>query len=351
MGELTAFDTSLPAHIAAAFAPDANNDLTQGVNQSFPILSYKGKVWHVCEGDSRALVAGDDDEPAMSIEVVILKANPYIGKTYYKDGYEEGSSEKPDCYSNDSIAPADDSVAKQAKKCGICPHNQFGSKITENGARGKACSDFRRLAVAPAGDLERAMLLRVPAASLKELVSYAEGLKKRSAPYQALVTKVGFDHTVAYPKLSFKAIRWLDEADVNVVKDMVERDIVGSITALNAIAAAPPVEDDDDDELGPAPAHVAPVEVVAVVEKAAKPKAAKAQVTAAEVEAIVPAAPAAEPTVVKATGFGAAKTKMAPAPVAEAAPAVEAPKVQVLMEGAMAGLDAALNAFDDADAE
>lgn len=349
MGELTITEAAgLPAHLRGTFTVEANDDLSHGVSQGFPILSYKGKVWHVSEGDTRSLIADEDGEPRPSIEVVILKANPNIGKTYYPDGYEEGSNEKPTCYSNDSVAPALDSPTPQAKKCAVCPHNQFGSKITENGARGKACSDFRRLAVAPSGDLERAMLLRVPAASLKELLAYAETLKRRQVPYQALVTKVGFDHTVAYPKLSFKMVRWLEQDEANTVADMIERDIVQTITAQNLVSE--PVEDEID-ALGPPPAHVA--KVVEPTAPKAPATRTRAKATEEEVAAVItPTAAPAEPAAPKATGFGG-KAPAKAAPAAAAAPAatqaVTSEKTTVLMEGALAELDSVLAGFDDED--
>lgn len=319
-------NSALPAHIAKGFTNVTNDDLSAGVSMGFPILSYKGKVWHVVEGDSRDLVANEDGEPLPSVEVVILKANPQLSKTYYRDGYEEGSTEKPVCYSADAIAPAADAAEPQAKKCALCQWNEFGSKVTDNGSRSKACADFRRLAVAPTGDLERAMLVRVPAASLKELVSYADGLKRRNYPYQALVTKIGFDHTVAFPRLTFKSARWLDADEAEIVRDVMERDIIRTITAQtagSASAQAPVVE--DEDELPPPPAHV------------------------------TKAAPAPEPEAPKAEkprtagGFGGAKAK-----AAEAAPAPEPATEQpasaepvVLLEGALSQLDAALGGLDD----
>lgn len=344
MSDLTIIDAALPAHLAAAgFVVEANDDLSQGVSQSFPILSYKGKVWHVCEGKERSLVADASGDPVPSVEVVILKANPKIGKTYYPTGYEEGSDERPACYSNDSVAPAPDSLEPQAKKCAVCPHNQFGSKITENGARGKACSDFRRLAVAPEGDISRAMLLRVPAASLKELLAFADQLNKRKVPYQALVTKIGFDHTVSYPKLSFKMVRWLDEKQVPQVQAMLDSDIIETITAMNAPTQAE--ADGDFEAMGAPPAHVAEMKAEPIAEKPA-PKATKAKATAAEVAAVVEPAATAAP---KASGFGGGSSaKAAPEPVAAAAePEAPAKGATVLVSGAMAELDAVLGQFDD----
>jgi len=232
--------------VAARFAAlTSNSDLTGGVGQGgYPTISYKGKVWTIVQGDNREVLVNDEGDPKASIDVVILKSNPALSKIYYGGGYEEGSAAKPDCYSNDSIAPAADAQSPQAAKCSICPHNAWGSRITDSGGKGKACSDSRRLAVAPINDLENPMLLRIPAGSLKDLVAYADMLSRRKAPYQALITKIKFDHTVAYPKFDFKATRWLEDHEADTALDVMDRDIVARIAGMDeaplAIAGTPP---------------------------------------------------------------------------------------------------------------
>jgi hypothetical protein len=85
-------------------------DLQSGVSIGFPVLSIKGKVFHIKEGGEAELVEQPDNpgEPATSLEVVLIKANPHISKVYYELGYEEGADTKPTCYSNDGIKPAPD---------------------------------------------------------------------------------------------------------------------------------------------------------------------------------------------------------------------------------------------------
>lgn len=261
MNKVAVFDESArPQHIAAAYGDtDTNSDMSNGVMAGgYPIISYKGKVWHVVEGDTKTLVANEDGDPKASIEVVLLKSNPNLSKLYYVGGYEEGSTAKPTCFSNDGIAPDSDSATPQAKKCAICPHNAWGSRVTEQGKKGKACSDLRRVAVAPTGDLERPMLLRIPAGTLKDLSAYADTLNKRKAPYSAVVTRIAFDHSVAHQKFTFKAIRWLSVDEVGVVGGVQagKSDIIGRIVGMNLQAAATSV-DEDTDELGDAPAYIA----------------------------------------------------------------------------------------------
>ena len=316
----------LPAHLAAKFG-DSNTDLVSGLGAGgYPSISYKGKVWHVCKGDQKTLVTkpGEED-PASSLEVVILKANPHLSKVYYAGGYVEGSEAKPDCYSNNGSTPELDAQTPQAAKCAVCPHNAWGSRVSENGAKGKACSDSRRLAVAPAGELDNPMLLRVPAGTLKELAAYADMLNRRKAPYQAVVTKISFDHSVAHQKFLFKATRWLDESEAAQVEETLQKDLIQRIVGLVPEGVAEP-----DDELGAPPAHVA--------KPAAQPKA-KAKLGATEDE------------VGEALAATATKAKAAPKAAAKPAPEAEAPapkaKEKALIDEANASLDDILASLDD----
>ena len=205
-----------------------------------------------------------------------MKSNPNLSKIYYKGGYEEGSTAKPDCYSLDGIEPSQNAQDKQSDKCLSCKWNAWGSRISENGAKGKACADSRRLAIAPAYDLENPMLLRIPAGTLKELTAYAQMLNRRKAPYSAVITRISFDHTVAYPKMQFKALRWLTEEEGDVVAEVLGSDILGNITGT----AEETVFNNDAGvaDLPPKP------------EAKAKPK--KHEVTEDEVETVVAAAAA-----------------------------------------------------------
>ena len=299
MSNLIPFDSAkLPASIAKAFSISFD-DFSTGQKGGFPVISIKGKVFHIKRGDEKTLVTkpDGDGEPAASLEVIVLKTHPGVAKTYYSKGFSEGSVEKPDCYSNDGTAPAADAQSPQAKKCAACPHNQWGSKITEDGKKGKSCADVKRLAVAPAGQINDPMLLRVPAASLKTWDQYVDLLKKRGVPPPAVVTKVGFDYTVAHPALTFKPVGFIDEAMAVEVKEVLDTDVVQNI--IGGAPTAAEVDNGDDapkaaakpapiEEEAPAPAPEKSAKLAAVVEEAEAAPKAKVKVEAEE-EAPAPA--------------------------------------------------------------
>jgi hypothetical protein len=327
--DVALFDkANLPAHLAQMFP--ATNDLSANVSiGSFAHLSIKGKVWTVARGkDDKQVVMNEEGDPRSSIEVVIIKANPHISKVFYTGGYVEGSDAKPACYSNDGIAPAADSAEPQSKKCAICPHNQWGSKITENGSKIKACTDSRRLAVAPAGDLKDPMLLRVPAASLKPLGEYGDMFARKGVPYQAAVTKIRFDPEAASPRLLFKFERFLDADDAATVREMMESPVVANI-------------------IGDGPISV-PDDTPALESKVVtKPTKVVAKETASEDEDDEPA-PKKSTTVPKEgtpkkSAFGSSPAEP------EAKPAKAAPKAKVVEDddNLAAELDGVLGALDD----
>lgn len=238
MSDLVKLDSKLPAHLRGK-GTTTNVFAAAKSAGGYPVISIKGKVFHMVRGDERTLVTkpDDDDEPATNLNVVIIAANPHKSKVYYAEGYEEGSTAAPDCYSNNGETPEMDAENPQAKKCATCPHNQWGSRITDGGKKGKACSDSMRLAVAPAGQLNDPMLLRVPAASLKILGNYGEELAKRGVEPKHVITRVGFDYDVAHPALKFRAIGFVDAEQLEEIEATEQDEIIGLITGTVAGAA------------------------------------------------------------------------------------------------------------------
>ncbi len=199
---------------------DANDDLSSGVSGGFSVLSIRGSKWRVKSGGEEEVLTDSQGDTLASVRVVIVKGNKHVSKNYYEGGFVEGSSDAPSCFSIDGVKP-DSSVENPVSvACANCPKNQFGSRITDSGSKAKACADNRRIAIVPEGDLPGArfngpMLLRVPAASLSDLASYAKGMSAKGFPYNTVVTKLSFDTETAYPKIKFQAARALKEDEAN----------------------------------------------------------------------------------------------------------------------------------------
>ena len=265
--------SKMPAHLKGMFS-GSNPFAAAGGGGGIKTLSTKGGEFHVEEGNYRNLLSD------YTLDVVILASNPNKSKAYYVDGYEEGGFSKPSCYSNNGTTPSEHADAPQSKKCSICPHSQWGSRITDRGGKGKACSDSMRLCVATADNIDDPMLLKVSATALKTLGAYGAQLSKRGVDPMYVVTQLGFDDTKEYPSLTFKAVRFIEEAELTTVDKVVntEKETIDRITAVidspidnvGGFAIAPKEEK----------AEKAPVEVKPkseVVKKVEKPKTAKVE--------------------------------------------------------------------------
>jgi hypothetical protein len=282
--------------VSTVFAGRQADSLGEGIRAGFGIIGYRGKVWHTkYQGNETIMMRDDGDGPRNSIEVVIVKASSNISKIWYENGFVEGSSAAPDCFSTDGVKPDGGANKKQASACAACPKNAWGSKVTEAGKPGKACGDSKRLAVVPLGDIDNErmggpMLLRVPAASLKDLKGYGDTLQQYGFPYFAVATRIAFDVAEAYPKFVFSAIRPLTDVEARKIIGLQDGTLVGNILNTSVeIAQHEPVAE-------PAKVPASPFEQVnpsaslpATVQPTAQAQAQAQPVAVAPIPAAAPA--------------------------------------------------------------
>lgn len=257
-------------------------DLGEGIRNSFAIVSIKGGRFRLkYKGNEQMLLDYSNPSypaPIPFIDVVIVKANPFLNKQFYKGQFVEGSNSPPDCFSLDGKVPSPSVQRPEHNVCALCPQNQFGSKITEEGKKQKACRDTKKLAVVPLVDLRNqamggAMLFRVPPSGLKDLSVMADALKARGYPYNGIAVRIGFDMTVSHPKPTFQALRPLSDGEADVVIEMFSSDSVAAVLADNDDIVLPP----EDEAPIPASAQFiqpTPVASPATAQAAAQPRPA-----------------------------------------------------------------------------
>jgi hypothetical protein len=332
-------NAKVPAIIQQHFDEEAD-DLTSGVSGGFAVVSIRGSKWRIKHQGEEYPVLDAEGNPLSTLEVVLVKANKAISKNYYERGFEEGAAEAPDCFSLDGIAPDTAVQSPVSTTCAKCPKNVFGSRMTPAGKKAKACSDNRRMAVVPLGDLENStyggpMLLRVPAASLADLKVFGETMKRRGFAYNGVAVRLGFDLDTAYPKVTFKAMRVLTDAEAAIVAEHLNGDVVARILATAGEIA--PIDADDTAIAGAAPADP-DFEQPPVAPPAAKVAAAPKAVAAARPG---PApAPAAKPAATAAVRPGPrpVPTPAKPAAVKPAPAPAPAPEPEVI-EGEVVAAD------------
>jgi hypothetical protein len=207
----------------ASHRPSMFNSAAQaGVQASFAVIGYKGRVWSTKYRGETEILKGDNGAPVPYLDVVVVGVSEHVSKQFYADQYVEGSDAAPDCFSLDGITPDASAPKKQCASCAMCPNNQWGSRMTNNGKKGKACQDARRIAVVPYGDLENEtyggpMMLRIPPMSLNNLASYAGMLERNGAGMEYVATRLGFEYDVAYPQITFNAVGWLSDEEATEV--------------------------------------------------------------------------------------------------------------------------------------
>lgn len=254
----TALTNNLPAFLVGAQANQLPNDLEDSVRASYAVVSLKGKVFSIKYGGDTQHVLNAEGYPAQYLDVVLVAANPHLNKTYYATTFNDESAENPDCWSEDGVLPAGPNPVHA--NCATCPKNQWGSRVSDNGSKGKACSDNRKVVVVPKSNVRNekfngGMLLRIAPMSLQDLKSYSAKLRASNIPYYAVVTRISFDPSAAFPKLMYQPVGYLSAEEYAIVMEMRDDDNTKHI--LEAPYTAPAeVETTAPAGLGAPPAYV-----------------------------------------------------------------------------------------------
>jgi hypothetical protein len=260
--ELTAFDpkAGVPAHVANFFGEEGSNIQDRA---TVPSLSPQGKVWTLSlDGQKTRLEKRDSDGevvPVSVMKVVILDYAKRRGRTYYEGAYDPDKESAPICWSDDGITP-DATVPDEVKstktsfKCDTCPLAAKGSKVTDQGKAIAACSQHRMLAVVPANKLDFTPLrLKIAMTSDWDKQSpdaeaqgwyafsnYTDYLKAKNVQHTAaVVTKMKFDTSAAFPKIFFAAERWLDASELATVAPITKSEEVQKLLGGTYTPAGP----------------------------------------------------------------------------------------------------------------
>ena len=230
MSDLTLFKkANLPAYLKNI----ARDDITKSMLGSggVPKISIKGSVFRKIVGGEEVM---KNEDRAMNM--VILSSAPTEYRMFYAGTFKEGENKGPACWSSDGVSPDEVVTDPQSPNCATCPQNIKGSGQGES----RACRFSRWLAVALENDLEGDVLqLVLPSQSVfgkgekgkLPLRQYAKFLDANNLPITTVVTEMRFDTDSATPKLTFKPIRPLDEAEYLMCRDRAQTpDAVDAIT-------------------------------------------------------------------------------------------------------------------------
>lgn len=287
---------NVPAHIAARIAARQQ----AGTNKSavaqavlgdnafnFPRISIRA-------GRYRLVEDGVETPVGISLDVVIVGANPRVSKLFFDKAYDQNATDaRPACFSNDGLKPDATVTNPVHPNCTDCPNNVLGSKILPSGAKSKLCADQRHLAVVPAADPNKVYALTVPVSGMTALRDYFKELNNYGVNPEEAITELGFDEQASFPKITFKHKGYVPEKALGRVEELTTSDDVKIAVRMMAPngATALPAPATPRAELPPAAAEEKPASAPqqmelpldtppAAAEKPAAPKATKAKAPA-----------------------------------------------------------------------
>lgn len=250
-------------------------------------ISIEGGVFREIVGGKEVRVSED-----RAMNIIMINAAP-VSRIYFEGNYVKGQKAKPVCWSADTNAPdaAVPEEQRQAKFCKDCKQHVKGSGQGDT----RACRFQQRIAVMIDGELDKEAVYQVtlPSQSVfgdaegkkMPLQAYGRHLKAHNTPAIAVVTEMRFDIEASTPKLVFKPVRALEEAELKIALSMKDHaDTIKAITMnVSQVDGVIP-----EPEAAPTakPVPTAPIQKHEEPEEAPKAKAApKAEkVVAEEVE-------------------------------------------------------------------
>jgi len=283
MSDMTLFENSALAQSDLFKSlQEVDDNLTGGSGGGMRRISLRG-------GRFREIIGGEqvNVNSSGSLNIVIVNAAK-VSRTYYAGAYDPENPTPPQCWSSDTQTPAPDVPTEQrmASRCGDCKMNIKGSGQGES----RACRFAQRLAVCIEGQYDKVYQLQLPATSVfgeakdgkMPMQAYARYLKAHKTPSMAIVTEMYFDENAETPKLFFKPVRPLEEAELKQVleakdSDDAQRAVTLTVSQTDNVQAKRDgaVGDDEVDTSNPAPKKSKPKSNNVLADDVEEPKKAK----------------------------------------------------------------------------
>lgn len=165
--------------------------------------------------------------PVQSMRIIIVAASQTLTKAWYEKAYVPGSTEAPECYSNDGKVPAPGVAKPQCANCAQCPKNAFGSNPTTG--RGKACADRKMVVCVWEGAPDELMTWNVSTTSLQSLAKFDTELRNANIPMQSVLVELAFDPGITYPVVKINALGFVDKETTMRLKEASQSAEVASL--------------------------------------------------------------------------------------------------------------------------
>ena len=161
--------------------------------------------------------------PGNKMNVVILDA--ILENHMYEGKFDPNNASGPVCFAfgrdEDEMAPHANVEEPQNETCTGCPMNEWGSD--QDGGKGKACKNIRRLSMIPADSAESAesvgeaevAFLKIPVTSVKSWAGYVNQLSAANKPPLAYITEISVTPDAKSQfKVNFRAVEAIEDGEV-----------------------------------------------------------------------------------------------------------------------------------------
>lgn len=269
-------------------------------------ISIEGGAFREIVGGKEVRVSED-----RAMNVILINAAP-VSRIYFEGTYVKGQKAKPVCWSSTTETPdaAVPEAQRQAKFCKDCKQHIKGSGQGDT----RACRFQQRVAVMLDGELEKEAVYQItlPSQSVfgdadgkkMPLQAYGRHLKAHNTHAIAIVTEMRFDIDSTAPKLVFKPVRALEEAELKIALSMREhpdtiKAITMNVSQMDGVIPEPtaeapkpkataPIQKHEEEDEKPAPKKVEKVVAEEVEEpKKVVKKSAPAETPKADIADIV----------------------------------------------------------------
>jgi hypothetical protein len=235
--------STLPDYMKADGPSDMGGGLGGGGGRNR--IGLKGSRFRLIQAGVEEAVIDDS-----FLDVIVVGANPHVSRMFYKGKYDPSVKIAPTCFSSDGITPHPDVEDKQSEKCNGCPQNVKGSRVTETGAKTRACSFSKRLVIMLDGDDDKELYQMdlksmsifgdgIPNEGLYTLAGYNKLLQSKGVRSEAVVTRVSFDTQSSVPKVYFTPSRFLSEKEFKEISKITGTTAVTEMASVDSVTLQP----------------------------------------------------------------------------------------------------------------
>jgi hypothetical protein len=238
--------------------PNLAAGLGSGVGSGYPAhISIKNSRFTMVDSaGARRPVETFDPQKGPYIDCVIVDVNQHVSRRFRFEAYDENNPKRPDCFSDNGVAPSVEASSPQHVECGTCPQAVWGSAISKKDGKGiPACQETKKIAILIPGMGDMVFLLTIPPNSLKPVKAYSQKIAALGIDACDIVTRIWFLPGIN-GTLSFDATEYADDATKALVDKIWEGGGCPNVVGRNdqpRIAA--PVQ-----EVKPLPSIVAPMQ-------------------------------------------------------------------------------------------